>query len=98
MSFAKYARYLNLARTDGQTSGYGILVLEMERKQPRNRSIHQLSAFDSNNTHNGVATLEEAAHRLQRKSGNGSAHARRDKATSSAESQRMRGGRSRIMF
>ncbi len=45
----------------------------------RNRSIHQLSAFDSNNTHNGVATLEEAAHRLQRKSGEGSAHARRDK-------------------
>src|SRR5947207_10496815 len=66
----------------------------MERKQARNRSIHQLSAFDSNNTHNGVATLEEAAYRLQRKSGKGSAHARRDKATSRAESQRMRRGRS----
>ena len=61
----------------------------------RNRSIHQLSAFDSNNSHNGVATLEEGAHRLQRKSGKGSAHARRDKATSRPESLRMRRGRSR---
>src|SRR5256885_727667 len=66
----------------------------MERKQARNRCIHQLSAFDSSNTHNGVATLEEAAHRLQRKSGKGSAHARRDKATSRPEAQRMRRGKS----